>query len=394
MPVPAQFLKLLGQASAKNTADLFHYQPVSKWNIEPSQGLSNEFLQRAWARLEAQEKAALASNAAPPGPDHGETPTAPASFGGTLDLKRDSRLPTATANHAPPGENDWKPAWRIEMPDGKKVLRFLWADPVSSDSCVACHNAYEQTPEIMERRKCQGLAAGKQWRRHQPLGALSITIPLDKVEAMAESRIRSAFVWIVGVLAISLGGAVLFGIRSVRQSRSLDALSWQATHDTLTGFDNRRGFDFHINRLRQSAAQERIRHTLCLIDLDGFKQINDTYGHQAGDELLRAIGKRLPGCLRDEDVIARLGGDEFAALMPGCTLGNGRKIAEHMRETLANVALPWKGESLRVSASIGLVEMDGSRPVEEVMAAADAACYAAKRAGKNRVVAYGEHLVP
>ncbi|MEW5755582.1 MAG: diguanylate cyclase [Pseudomonadota bacterium] len=347
VPVPAQFLKLTGLASSHDTADLFEYRPVSKWNIEPSQGIDTDFLRWAWPQLEGQDQA---------------NPSAPI---------------------------DWRPAWRIEKnAENKRVLRYLWADPASDPSCVECHNAYEQRPDVATLRQERGIAPGKQWQLHQLMGALDVTIPLDKVEVLATEQMHQALGWIAGILLLSSLLVGLLLMRSSRHQRRLEQLSWDATHDPLTGFYNRRGLDLQLERFWYDATMNKKHHALCLIDLDGFKAINDTSGHDAGDALLKHLGRLLPEQLRESDVIARLGGDEFAVILEGCPLGQATNIAEIMRKAIEQSAVQWKGQSLRVTASIGLAVMDQtSASIAEVMSAADAACYRSKSGGKNLVTA-------
>ena len=127
------------------------------------------------------------------------------------------------------------------------------------------------------------------------------------------------------------------------------------------------------------------------IDLDRFKQVNDTGGHAAGDALLRDIAKALVDSVRNSDTVARLGGDEFAVLLSECPLPHGRLIAEKLRQSVVDYRLQWEGHSFSVGASVGLVRVDaGFATSQAVLAAADAACYAAKHRGRNCVVVHGE----
>jgi diguanylate cyclase (GGDEF)-like protein len=122
------------------------------------------------------------------------------------------------------------------------------------------------------------------------------------------------------------------------------------------------------------------------IDLDRFKQVNDTGGHAAGDALLRDIARELASRLRKADTVARLGGDEFAVLLPQCPIPQAQAIADKLRIAIETYQLEWEGQAHGVGASIGLVAVNGTHAsAAQVLRAADAACYEAKRQGRNRV---------
>jgi PAS domain S-box-containing protein len=116
---------------------------------------------------------------------------------------------------------EWKAVSRIENINGRRVLRYLSADPASQQSCAVCHNSYESTPEVVARRVSDGIPVGKQWREHQLLGALSITIPLDRAEQLAGSQINETAIFIFGILVASFLAMFWFNWRLTRQERSL-----------------------------------------------------------------------------------------------------------------------------------------------------------------------------
>jgi diguanylate cyclase (GGDEF)-like protein/PAS domain S-box-containing protein len=184
-------------------------------------------------------------------------------------------------------------------------------------------------------------------------------------------------------------GAVL-AFEDVRQTRELTRkLSYQASHDTLTGLFNRYEFE---NRLREALELARVENTpitLCYMDLDQFKLVNDTCGHIAGDELLRQLSHMLKDELRDSDIIARLGGDEFGVLLPGCSLGSAERLASKLRESVREYTFMWDGKSFEVGVSIGVVPISAdTQDVTEALSAADVACYAAKENGRDCVHIY------
>ncbi len=125
------------------------------------------------------------------------------------------------------------------------------------------------------------------------------------------------------------------------------------------------------------------------IDLDQFKVVNDTCGHQAGDRLLRDVTGLLQTRIRASDTIARLGGDEFGVLLESCTLEQATRIAESARQSIRDYRFVWGATALSVGASIGVVEIKrDTENVAAVMSAADIACYAAKDGGRNRIHVY------
>lgn len=499
VPIPAQFLKLVGLAIAQDTGKLYDYKPVSKWNLEPTQGLSDDFLRWAWPQLEKQDA---------PRPD---------------------------------GAIAWKAVSRFDVVDGHKVLRYLMADPASQPTCVACHNAYEQTPAAAAMRAAAGTPMGKQWMQHQLLGALSVTIPLEKAGVRAGSQVTQATLFLFGILVASFVSLLWVNWRLVQQQRSLlhaedqlarsegetqaanalvqakqgveqalaelssytqaidqhalvsvtdrkgtilhvndrfvavsgysadellgqdhrilnsgshDAeffanmwatigrgdiwrgvvcnraksgnLYWvdsaivpmkdaagqvtryisiriditerkhaehgmlyMATHDTLTGLANRAML---LDRMDQALATVRRtgeRVAVLFIDLDRFKIINDTLGHNVGDLLLVEVAARLKACVRAEDTVARQGGDEFIVFMP--RIHAAQAAATVAQKLLHQLGTPFQiGEhALRIGSSIGIaVFPEDGEDVDALLKHSDAAMYQVKTGGRNNYQFY------
>ena len=163
-------------------------------------------------------------------------------------------------------------------------------------------------------------------------------------------------------------------------------LTYQATHDSLTGLINRVEFDARVDQAIHSANQHEKQHSLFYIDLDQFKIVNDTCGHPTGDELLKQVTRLLRGCLREADVLARLGGDEFGVLLLGCPLNKAEDIAEKLRKAVEDFRFRTDSSEFRVGVSIGVVPIvDSNTPLTELMKSVDSACYVAKELGRNRV---------
>jgi diguanylate cyclase (GGDEF)-like protein/PAS domain S-box-containing protein len=174
-----------------------------------------------------------------------------------------------------------------------------------------------------------------------------------------------------------------------RARRMAKQLSYQASHDDLTGLANRREFERILTQAVNSAEPGSNEHTLCYMDLDQFKIVNDTCGHIAGDELLRQFAAILRSRIRDTDTIARLGGDEFGILFQHCGIDVARRIAESLLVRVKESRFVWRDYVFDVGVSIGLVSISSSnQSITEIMSAADVACYAAKEAGRHRVHVY------
>ena len=178
---------------------------------------------------------------------------------------------------------------------------------------------------------------------------------------------------------------VVLVFHDVSKSRMLAReLSWQASHDTLTGLANRRVFKQEVTDAIASAAQGEQQHALCYLDLDQFKVVNDTCGHTAGDELLRQLTAVMQQRVRSSDTLARLGGDEFGLLLQGCSLDQAERLAESLRAKIQSFQFSWQGKTFSVGVSIGVVGIDrNSHDLATVLSAADAACYVAKSKGRN-----------
>jgi diguanylate cyclase (GGDEF)-like protein len=163
-------------------------------------------------------------------------------------------------------------------------------------------------------------------------------------------------------------------------------------HDPLTGQYNRRAFESRLQRAIETAVVEDRQHALCYIDVDQFKVVNDTCGHVAGDELLKQMAALLEREIRDSDMLARLGGDEFGVLFESCGLDKAAEIAETMRQKVRKHRFVWQGKPFDISISIGLVPITAECvSLAEVLKTADAACYAAKDSGRNRLQIYQQH---
>ena len=187
-------------------------------------------------------------------------------------------------------------------------------------------------------------------------------------------------------------GVTTIVLRPVRRLHGLvHRLAYQAAHDPLTDLVNRTVFMQRLEHLRCRVAEHAESHALLYLDLDRFKQINDSCGHHAGDEMLRQIADRLGANLRSRDSLARLGGDEFGLLLEHCDLDRAEQIAHELRSSVSTAPLGWRGRQFDLGVSVGLVPVEGNAATaESILRQADTACYMAKQngVGVQRLVEY------
>ena len=191
---------------------------------------------------------------------------------------------------------------------------------------------------------------------------------------------------------IGKDSGVVVSWRDLTETHTLsEKLSYQASHDALTGLVNRREFEQRLRGLIDLAREEHTEHALCYLDLDQFKVINDTSGHVAGDELLRQLGMLLPEQVRKGDTLARLGGDEFGVLMERCSISQATRVANALLDAIRNLQFHWEDKTFNIGVSIGVVPInETSESITAVLSTADSACYAAKDAGRNQIHVYRE----
>ncbi len=268
----------------------------------------------------------------------------------------------------------------------------------------------------------------------KPLGALLVTVDTtERLRAVHELQQYSIWVFLVILLILAVTIAVIFELVIRRPINALSTasarlangnfetplpepgademgtlvstftsmrdaiqryqsdLSFHATHDPLTGLVNRREFERRLEVVLSVTRSELSEHALLYMDLDQFKVVNDTCGHTAGDEFLRQLGAELHRKVRKHDTLARLGGDEFGVLLEHCPPEQASRIANELLETIQDFRFLWDGKSFTLGVSVGLVPIsECSGSLSKVLSTADAACYAAKDAGRNRIHVYSD----
>ncbi|VAW75657.1 diguanylate cyclase/phosphodiesterase (GGDEF & EAL domains) with PAS/PAC sensor(s) [hydrothermal vent metagenome] len=176
-----------------------------------------------------------------------------------------------------------------------------------------------------------------------------------------------------------------------RERRMARQMTWEATHDSLTGLVNRHEFAERLNNLLSSGDRGDREHALLYLDLDQFKVINDTCGHDAGDELLRQLSRMLLRSVPTNSSLSRLGGDEFGVLLENVSMEQARDIADRLLSTFSSFTYQWEERRFDVGVSIGMVPIQhDTQNASLILSAADVACYVAKEAGRNRIHVYEE----
>jgi two-component system, cell cycle response regulator len=158
-----------------------------------------------------------------------------------------------------------------------------------------------------------------------------------------------------------------------------------ALTDSLTGLYNRRGLEGRSEAIHFRPGSPQLAQVWIMADIDHFKRVNDTYGHEAGDEVLKAVAEALRATARGADVVARFGGEEFVLVLPDTSAEVAVRIAERLRLAIEALSTEIGGEIIRVTASFGIAQRTAQESLPEVLERADAALYSSKREGRNRV---------
>ena len=184
------------------------------------------------------------------------------------------------------------------------------------------------------------------------------------------------------VASVGLSEAIKTEVRT--QSQVLDTYITESRTDALTGLANRRSLDQRLEEYYQEWQRDRMLLSVLLIDVDHFKRLNDTHGHQAGDEVLRGVAHALSVSMSPETLVTRYGGEEFAILLPETGLTDAVRIAEDLRKKVADYQVTYRGTLHQVTVSIGVAQAMLTDTPNELAVRADASLYAAKNAGRNR----------
>lgn len=199
--------------------------------------------------------------------------------------------------------------------------------------------------------------------------------------AYGPAAISKPFLLLVVGISLGTGIAALIEIRKQKQQN--ECYRREAHTDVLTGLANRRAFDIELSRRISQRQRQSTKLCLLTMDVDHFKIVNDTYGHHAGDAILKGIAEILASQIRLMDVAARIGGDEFVVSLPGSDLAEASLMAERVRTAIGDHPFCFSGVEHRVTVSIGLAEAWADDDAMSLFKRSDSALYAAKENGRN-----------
>jgi diguanylate cyclase (GGDEF)-like protein len=211
---------------------------------------------------------------------------------------------------------------------------------------------------------------------------LSYLYFLEYVEVSSPSYHFEIVLLVFAGISSIAGLHVVIGLRHSIEKKLISA----AHTDALTGLPNRMYFDERLAQEFSRADREKTPLCLGLIDLDHFKVVNDTYGHECGDHVLVHLANLIDESIRAGDIVCRVGGEELVVLMPNTAIEEAGEILERLRMTIQNASIPWKSHSISLTASTGLSEYKAQRDKETIYTNADQALYSAKQRGRNQVV--------
>ncbi|MBD0335098.1 MAG: GGDEF domain-containing protein [Cyanobacteria bacterium Co-bin13] len=277
----------------------------------------------------------------------------------------------------------------VTMPHGSCFLWNPWLTSLHALADVGTALAYFSIPVLLYVYREQAATAAR------PLLLLfaAFILSCGIGHVLSVWNIWHANYWIEGSwkwVTMSVSGYTAWQLRStipqlLTTHKDLELTRELLERDPLTGIANRRGLESAYERVKTYYGSQPLAHSLMLLDLDGFKQVNDTYGHHTGDVLLQKVAAALCDRTRSLDTVARLGGDEFAVLLAGCSLAGARLIADEIRRVVATLQLPDLPADFQITVSIGISEFQAGMDLEPSYRQADKALYQAKENGKNQV---------
>ncbi len=329
---------------------------------------------------------------APLGYDLGTNP----SRGPSLSRARDSGRPAAT--EAMPllvggvGINVFRPVYRDGTPIAtvaerrRALIGFVVGVFRIHDLAAAANSTLADDVDV-QLRSDRGVIAGPSDTLSDPATAkIDIADRTWLLVVRDPARPGVGLPLLIAVFGISL--AALLGALVLIWSRNerMRELQREASQDPLTGLANRRRFEEDLHREIARSRREGSAGALLMLDLDNFKQVNDTLGHPAGDRVIEEVARLLGGRTRESDVLARVGGDEFAIILPNCDATEARRVGESIATAIREQVTP-PDEAPRITASLGVAMFGAGTDAsfETVLSDADAAMYAAKDGGRDGV---------
>lgn len=263
-----------------------------------------------------------------------------------------------------------------------ETLNYLKPIRVSNESCLQCHSTPDQAPASMIAK--YGDKYGFNWQLNDIIATQIVSVPT----APAIANARSSFITYLAAifttccvffiaLNLMLNNVILKPIQSTNAK-----LSRIVNQDHLTGIINRRGFEEILANLVQSAEEFNLELSLIICDIDHFKSINDNFGHDIGDEVLKEFTFRISQSSKRQDTFCRIGGEEFAIILPKADLQKATAFAEILRKIIATSPYATVG---KVTGSFGVAQLQQGETMASLIKRADQALYKAKQNGRNRV---------
>ncbi|WP_305782307.1 diguanylate cyclase [Symbioplanes lichenis] len=303
---------------------------------------------------------------------------------GTLDPELVLRRLLLTARQTPGGERGW-----LLLGTAESAEISVLGSSAGPSSLVL--DEHPELRKLFENRQADLTAGTPPWAAALGdwAGTSWLTVTLDDREGMVGVLILASEkegVYTAAELGVA-AALVSQGMVAYDNARMFTRINELATTDSLTGVANRRRFFELAERQLVAALDGRRPVTALMLDIDHFKKINDTYGHQAGDDVIKEVAERVVACVPPDGIVARYGGEEFAVLLPGVA-DDGPAIAEKVRAAIAGTEVDTRIGDIPVTVSVGLSVLRADDTPDALLARADAGLYEAKQAGRNRVMAH------
>lgn len=210
-------------------------------------------------------------------------------------------------------------------------------------------------------------------------GVVGVLNLADKAQPAAFTREDISLIELLGqLIGASIGNITLF-----------EKMQRQAMMDGLTGLMNHRTFYEALERELWRSRRYGGTISMIMADIDNLKAINDTYGHRAGDKVIREISRRIQECIRQIDLAARYGGDEFGVILPNTSLEEATLVSQRIVDAVASSCVSWQSVRIPLSISVGVGQYDADANPEDITSRSDRALYSAKQSGKNTVWVFG-----